>query len=135
MSHSYRTLPWISHYCNNYYRALCLQDNIYTLLYNILKTFSETTYIFVEVKTHTHRSASRVWFVLLDYFPMTQPRCTSNSFSRTILHVTSLQFPDDITYTHHVTDMVYMKQELDTVWFDIDEILVVLHPLKSTTRS
>jgi len=52
--------------------------------------------------------------------------------SRTILHVTSLQFPDDITYTHHVTDMVYMIQELDTVWFELKTVSFTRRLLRSS---
>jgi hypothetical protein len=103
-----------------------LEHAVYTLLYNIFKTYAETAYIFVEVREQTHRCASRIWLDLMDNFPLDQPLLRMKFLARTILHMSSLQCPDGITYARQVADMANMKQALDGAWFNIDEICVAL---------
>jgi hypothetical protein len=95
-------------------------------LYNILKNYAETAYIFVDVKVNTPRSASRVWLALMDNFPLDQPLLHMKFLARTILHMSTLEYTDGITYARQVAEMAHMKQALDCASFNIDEIFVAL---------
>jgi hypothetical protein len=79
-----------------------LETGVYNLLYNILKKYAETAYIFVDAKTNTHRSASCVCLALMDNIPLDQPLLHMKFLIRTIL-------------------------TLDGVWFNFDQIFVALY--------
>jgi hypothetical protein len=62
----------------------------------------------------------------MDIFPLDQPLLRMKFLARTILYMSSLQCPDGITYASQVADMAHMKQALDGVCFNFDEIFVAL---------
>ena len=46
--------------------------------------------------------------------------------THTVLNMSSLQCSDGFTYSEHVVEVSYMKQTLDGVMFNIDEIFLTL---------
>jgi hypothetical protein len=58
--------------------------------------------------------------------PLDQALLCMKFLDRTILHLSTLKCFDGNTCVCQVSEMTHINQELDVVWFNIDEIFVVL---------
>ncbi len=83
-------------------------------------------HVFLRYPVGESACVSKVWFTLLDKFPLETPLIRTQFLSRNVLYIHGLKCANVNDYSDHAGHIYALKQGLGTESFTLDEIMLGL---------